>query len=81
MEIFNEIILMLLIVTTLCFTGVMDTEITVDIAWFMIGILFLYMFVHVVSLLSDTVKKFCKFLWKVMSTCECGKILRERIKR
>ena len=81
MEIFNEIILLLLITTTLCFTGVMETEITVDVAWFMIGLLGIYMVIHVSSLLSDTVRKVFKYIWKMLNKCPCGKILRDRIKR
>ena len=81
MEIFNELILLLLITTTLCFTGVMDTEITVDVAWFMIGLLGIYMVTHVSSLLSDTVRKVFKYIWKMLNKCSCGKILRARIKK
>ena len=81
MEIFNEIMLLLLIITTLCFTGVMETEVSVDIAWAMIVLLGIYMVVHVSSLLSDTVKKVGKYIWKQLTRCSCGQRLKSRIKR
>ena len=81
MEIYNEIILMIMIVNTLCFTEVMSTEASVDSAWFFVFTLGLYMTVHVISLMSDTVKKLFKWIWKMLNKCACGKYIRARIKR
>ena len=75
MEIFNELILTTMIAMTLCFTENMTPEGQQTIGLYFIGILVLFLLVHLCSLLSDTVVKVCRLIWLQFAKCQCGKAL------
>ena len=64
-----------MIAMTLCFTDVMDPEGQQTIGLWFIGILVLFLLVHLCSLLSDTVAKVCRLIWLQFAKCRCGKAL------
>ena len=63
MEIFNEVILLTMIFVTFCFTDVMEPEAQVTIGLFLIILIGIYILVHLISILSDSVKKICLLIW------------------
>ena len=74
-ETFNEVILIVMVMTTFCFTGNMDVDATSLIGWWFLGILGFYMTVHLVSLATDTFISFCKVIWRLLAKCAFGKLI------
>lgn len=81
LEIFNELILITMVMTTFCFTGNMEPETTAKIGWWFLGILAFFMAVHLTVIISDTFIGFCRVIWRLLSKCGFGKIIQDRIKR
>ena len=81
LEIFNEFIMMCMVFTTFCFANVMEPEATEIIGDYFLILLGLYMFVHVIGLLSDSILKVCEVIWKLLSKCAIGKRFQKRVKK
>lgn len=70
-----------MVIFTFCFTPVMEPESQETIGLVFIWLLILFLFVHVSSLLSDSVRKICLYIWLKLNSCACGKALQKNIKR
>ena len=63
-EVFNEAVLFIILFLTLCFTDVMSPEGQEVIGFYLIGLIGLYLLVHLYSLFSDSVSKICLIIWR-----------------
>lgn len=62
-EVFNEIVIMVLVVPTLCFTEVMDPGPQEKVGYYIIGMVVLYLLVHLYILSSDSLGKLYDLIW------------------
>ena len=81
MEIFNEMLISLMIIFCLCFSGIMEPEAVLTIGLIQIFLIAVYVLVHFSSLISDTVKKIFLYIWLKLSQCKCGRSLQRNLKK
>jgi len=81
MEIFNEAVILILVIPTLCFTEVMDAFAHESIGWYIISIVICYLIVHLISLTSDSISKLGQLIWKQLSKFKQGRKIQTRIKK
>lgn len=73
--------MVIMVFTTYCFANVMEPEATEIIGDYFLILLGLYMFIHVIGLLSDSVVKVCQVIWSLLSKCAIGKRFQKRVKK
>ena len=80
-EVFNEVILFLILFMTFCFADVMTPEGAETVGYYLIALICFYLLLHIYSLASDSLSKVCYLIWLQLAKCRYGKVLQKRIRR